>query len=128
MGGYGAFKIAMSRPERFSMAAALSGVMDVTLYGEKPEHRHIFGDTIRGTKNDLFTLARELRESGKPLPKLFQWCGTEDALYPCNVQMRDHLRALGYSLTYSESHGNHSWDHWDEQIKNVLGWIKEHRG
>lgn len=127
MGGYGAFKIGMSRPERFSMAAALSGVMDVTLYCEKPEHRHIFGDTIRGTKNDLFTLATTLAESGKPKPELFQWCGTEDALYPCNVQMRDRLRELGYSLTYSESHGIHSWDCWDVQIQNVLKWIAEKR-
>ena len=127
MGGYGAFKIGMLRPERFSMVAALSGVMDVTIYGEKPEHRHIFGDAIRGTKNDLFTVAKELRESGKPLPELFQWCGTEDDLDPCNVQMRDYLRSLGYSLTYSESNGIHSWDDWDVQIQNVLKWITEKR-
>ena len=128
MGGYGAFKTALSRPERFSMAAALSGVMDVRLYGEKPEHRHIFGDTIEGTKNDLFALAKTLAESGDPKPELFQWCGTEDALYPCNVQMRDHLNALGFSLAYSESRGNHAWNYWDEQIQNVLGWIAQKRG
>ena len=127
MGGYGAFKIAMSRPETFSMAASLSGVMDVSIYGEKPEHRHIFGDTIKGTGNDLFFLSKELKKSGSAVPKLFQWCGTEDALYPCNVQMKEHLEGLGYSLAYSESSGAHSWDRWDEQIQNVLKWIMEHR-
>ena len=127
MGGYGAFKIAMSRPETFSMAASLSGVMDVSMYGERPEHKHIFGDTIKGTKNDLFTLSKELVDSGDPMPQLFQWCGTEDALYPCNVRMTGHLEELGFSLAYSESHGTHSWDCWDEQIQNVLRWIKEYR-
>ena len=127
MGGYGAFKIAMSRPERFSMAASLSGVMDVAIYGDRPEHRHIFGDVIRGTENDLFTLSEQLVKNGKPVPSLFQWCGKEDALYGCNVKMRDHLTELGYSLRYSESHGTHSWDYWDAEIKNVLLWIREHR-
>lgn len=127
MGGYGAFKIAMSRPERFSMAASLSGVMDVSIYGDRPEHRHIFGDTIRGTENDLFMLSEKLKSDGKPIPKLFQWCGTEDALYQCNVKMREHLIGLDYPLVYSESHGSHSWDHWDREIQNVLRWIKENR-
>ena len=128
MGGYGAFKVAISRPERFSMAASLSGALDVTLYGKSPEHRHIFGDALEGSPNDLFFLAEQLAHSGKPMPELFQWCGTEDRLYPCNVQMRDHLQKLGYALRYSDSPGNHAWNYWDEHIQNALAWIKEKRG
>ena len=57
------------------------------------------------------------------MPSLFQWCGTEDNLYPANVEMKGHLEKLGYDLTYSESKGIHAWEYWDEQIQNVLKWI-----
>lgn len=125
MGGYGAFKIAMSCPETYSMAASLSGVMDIDIYAKKTPQ--VFVTPTKGTDNDLFALSARLSGSGKPLPRLFQWCGTEDSLYPCNTEMRDHLNTLGYDLTYSESAGNHSWDCWDVQIRNVLKWIADSR-
>ena len=127
MGGYGAFKIAMRRPERFSMAASLSGAFDIEKRAARPENFHIFGNNAVGSENDSYAIARELRESGKPMPELFQWCGTEDSLYGENIKMRDFLREQGYSLTYSESAGNHSWPYWDEHIQDVLHWIMENR-
>jgi putative tributyrin esterase len=121
MGGYGAFKIAMSCPETFSKAASLSGVMDIS--ARVARYPHIFTPDTVGSDNDLFALSKKLKESGKPMPSLFQWCGTEDNLYPSNVEMKGHLESLGYDLTYSESEGIHAWEYWDEQIRNVLKWI-----
>ena len=85
----------------------------------------IFGDLnkVAGSENDLFYLAEQLKASGKPLPKMYQWCGTEDFLYEENVKMRDHLRNLGYDLTYEESPGDHQWKYWDEKIQTVLNWL-----
>ena len=121
MGGYGAFKIAMSCPETFSKAASLSGVMDIA--PRVTRFPHIFAPDTVGSDNDLFALSKKLKESGKPMPSLFQWCGTEDNLYGANVQMKEHLESLGYDLTYSESEGIHAWEYWDEQIQNVLKWL-----
>ena len=130
MGGYGAFKLGLGASETFSAVASLSGGLDVrNLGGRHSENRQlfegIFGDLnkVAGSENDLFYLAEQLKASGKPLPKMYQWCGTEDFLYEENVKMRDHLRNLGYDLTYEESPGDHQWKYWDEKIQTVINWL-----
>ena len=130
MGGYGAFKLGLRASETFSAVASLSGGLDVTGLGGRHQERNalfegIFGDLskVKGSENDLFYLAEKLKESGKPLPKMYQWCGTEDFLYEDNLKMRDHLRKLGYDLTYEESPGDHQWKYWDEKIQTVINWL-----
>ncbi len=132
MGGYGAFKLGLGASETFSAVASLSGGLDIVdslstswYTDRKPLWDGIFGNPqqVKGSDNDLFTLAEKLKRSRKPLPKMFMWCGTEDFLYQQNLRMRDHLQTLGYDLTYTESSGNHNWECWDAQIQNVLKWL-----
>jgi putative tributyrin esterase len=128
MGGYGAMKLGLICHERFAAAASLSGVTDVRWAVENVsgnEFRWLLGEpsSITGTKADLFHLAKELKESGKEQPKLYQCCGTEDFLYDVNVRFRDHVRELGLELTYEEEPGVHSWGYWDEKIQAVLNWL-----
>ena len=35
----------------------------------------------------------------------------------------DERRALGYSLVYEESPGDHQWKYWDAKIQTVLNWL-----
>jgi len=131
MGGYGAFKMAFRHPDRFAAAASLSGALDtVDLVNLKDpswetEMRTIFGDLdeLPGSDNDLFHLATKVAQSDQPKPKLFQWCGTEDFLYPSNVKFRDHVQKLSFDYTYSDGSGDHTWGYWDTQIQNVLDWL-----
>ena len=132
MGGYGAFKLGLRASDTFSAAASLSGGLDIVdiinaerHVGNQPLWRGIFGDpaSVPGSDNDLFALSEKLKASGKPLPKLFMWCGTEDFLYQQNLKMRDHLNGLGYDLTYRETPGDHQWCYWDREIQNVLKWL-----
>ncbi len=136
MGGYGALKLGLSASETFGMAASLSGGLDIrniSQWGEKEEEKHywqgVFGpaDKVVNSSNDLFAEAVRLKESGKPLPKLYMWCGTEDFLYEQNVDMKEHLTKLGYDLAYEESPGDHQWKYWDEKIQSVLDWIMKNR-
>ena len=127
MGGYGAFRCALNRPDQFSKAASLSGALDATalkrLDAPYPAYwDDIFGpvDAVSGSEHDLFHTAARLRDNR---PELWMWCGTEDFLYEDNLRMRDRLRALGYSLIYSEGPGDHQWKYWDAQIQNVLNWL-----
>lgn len=127
MGGYGAFKLALRLPERFCFAAALSGVLDICAFvqrdGRASIFNHIFENmqTLRGSEEDLLAVAGRLAESGKPRPKLYAWCGTEDPLvYQDHPGACAELKRLGYDITYEESPGDHSWGYWDEQIKRVI--------
>lgn len=135
MGGYGAFKLALTYPDRFAAAASLSGALDIqAVVSEKKddplnkawrvEMRNVFGDLekVPGSKHDLFVLAK--RAAKAPVkPRLYQCCGTEDFLYADNVRFRDAIRQLPLDLTYEEGPGEHTWAYWDEMIQRVLAWM-----
>ncbi len=128
MGGYGALKMALSFPEKYSAAASLSGVTDLCALYEKydtEEIRHIFGPLaeLKGSKHDLFALAQTLATSQQVKPSLYQCCGTEDFLYDDNVRFRDYCQQIGVALTYEEESGVHDWLYWDKQIERVLEWL-----
>ncbi|MDR2549311.1 MAG: esterase family protein [Desulfobulbus sp.] len=133
MGGYGAFKLAMSYPSRYAAAASLSGVMDIARLAQDDqaagldELRQIFGeaDTLANSPNDLFFLAQRMVRQGKPQPSLYQWCGTEDFLYADNVRFHRHTESLGVAVQYEEGSGGHEWSCWDARIQKVLAWLLE---
>ena len=129
MGGYGALRCALARPDVFAKAASLSGALDCALLVQDPMPlgrpfcwEDVFGpaEKIPGSAHDLFHLAETTLENR---PDIWMWCGTEDVLFPCNVRMRDHLRALGYTLSWSETPGDHTWKYWNREIQHVLEWL-----
>src|SRR5688572_16921139 len=125
MGGYGAFRLALTHPERFAAAASLSGGLDLsyTVWAENPrndesrlaEFRTIFGDLskVPGSKHDLIALAKKVSR-GSIKPRLYQCCGTEDFIYPDNIRFRDAVSKLPLDLTYEEGPGEHNWAYWDK--------------
>ncbi len=135
MGGYGSLAIALTYPETFSAAAPLSGAFlnfEKNLEEEaraEGDNGHYWSDIFGtpadyvGSVNDIPAIAKRRSEDGSPLPRIYQWCGTEDFLYGDNVKMREILTSLGYDVTYEESAGNHSWGYWDRQIQVVIRWL-----
>ncbi len=132
MGGYGAFKIALKNPEKFSGAVSLSGALDAASSAEKSKDKFysalwedIFGDlkSIIGSDNDIFALAQNLKLHNAKIPKLYMWCGISDSLYDQNVKAKTYLKNLGFDLVYKESEGDHSWKYWDKYIQDALDWI-----
>lgn len=135
MGGYGAFLLALSQPDRFAAAASLSGALDMaTRAGALSEDddgaaeiRRVFGppEDVRGSDHDLLALAARAVEAGHRLPRLYAWCGTEDFLWDDNLAFRDHARQLEIPLTWEEGPGDHSWGYWDRGIERVLQWMRD---
>jgi len=136
MGGYGAIKLGLACGDSFSYAASLSGALNMMENAKAPmsdDERFntfwgdIFGpwEAFEGSDNDLLALAEKRKAQGN-MPKLYQWCGTEDFLYQQNLTFRDHALKLGYDLTYKESPGDHQWMYWDERIQDVLNWLPIH--
>jgi S-formylglutathione hydrolase FrmB len=129
MGGYGAFKWALRRPERFAAAASLSGAVHVAGLRsgrDRPEDPHLleraFGpDGPAGTDDDLLALLA--RADPAELPALYLSCGTEDALVGDNRMFVEACGAAGVPITADIRPGAHDWDLWDETIRDVLAWL-----
>ena len=131
MGGYGALKLSLLYPERYAGCIALSASPDITRKNRTyllEEWRANFGFDIpdalalEGSEHDLFALLDRVSDI-KTLPRIFQWCGTEDGLINANREFRDRLIARGAVLDYSESEGNHSWRWWDMHIQRGLKYL-----
>ena len=134
MGGYGAFKLALTYPDRFAAAGSFSGAIDIFHYynivksdlNEKQRFDRIFGDMdkFNGSKNDLFQLVDNNIKGKKKFPKLYQSCGTEDFLYKENQNFKNYLLKNNIELTYEEGSGEHNWDFWDPAIARFIDFIK----
>jgi len=136
MGGYGATKWLLQRPQEFIAGVALSGVMDIVERYQRaianpnePLRQEtmslVYGDrSPRGTETDLFHLVTDCMQEASP-PPLLQICGTEDFLYEDNLAFRDHALSAGYPLTYQERPGDHEWGFWDREILTGLDWLME---
>lgn len=125
MGGYGALKIGMRECDRFSAAAGLSAVADISVGKEffREDMVNIFGESLEISKeNDLFQIAEDCNSN--PLkPRIFMGIGTEDFLYSGNKKLREKFSSLDFDYTYMESPGTHCWAFWDEYIQHVIKWI-----
>lgn len=128
MGGYGAYKIALSFPESYRAAASLSGVLDITHVlcnqtnplMEDAEVDNIFPTRTPDTSNCVMKLLGMQASAGKKLPALLQCCGTEDFLYQANQHFKDFAGRLNVCHTYWESPGSHSWEYWDANIEKII--------
>ena len=132
MGGYGALKLALRRPDLFAAAGAMSAVTDIGDFlqrmkdaGNEKEALGFFGGWEVPENDDLFRLATAM--TARPAaerPRIFHACGTEDFLYTTNTAFRDHMQKLGVcDYTYVESPGSHTWAFWDHYIQEILNWL-----
>lgn len=130
MGGYGAMRIALGYPQRFSMAISHSGAVAC---GHRPAdafdvlppefYRQVFGKTPAGSEHDLLHLAARARAAGR-MPSLYLDCGTEDFLLADNRWFHAELQKLGVPHDYREYPGEHNWDYWDVHVRDALARIR----
>ncbi|MBQ6352212.1 MAG: hypothetical protein IJJ28_02965 [Lentisphaeria bacterium] len=132
MGGYGALKLGLRLGERFAAVGALSAATDIRrrFRSENPERRalikQIFGTASRlaADGNVLFVLAKDAVASGKKLPKIISFCGTEDPIIAENRRFGALLERLKYpDFHFYERPGVHNWDFWDAYIPEVLDFL-----
>lgn len=133
MGGYGAFRLALERPEAFACAISLSGGLDIAglhQVSSGPVVSPFCPEAVWGKdfeeqckNDDLFLLMKKRKEEGARLPRFYQACGTEDFVYPMNAEAREKMKELSVDLTYRESPGEHNWDYWDPEIRLALNWL-----
>ena len=132
MGGYGALKWALQRPQRFAAAASLSGASNIAhsvLRRHRPEDprmaERIFGDrdVALGPDNIEWLIEHLEPDDQADLPRLYLCCGTEDDLYADNQSLVRACENAGIAITSKFSPGAHEWAYWDDQIQDVLAWM-----
>ncbi|GBG96672.1 alpha/beta hydrolase [Lactococcus termiticola] len=125
MGGYGAYRIALSS-NYFSHAASLSGAlsfegMEAAQEANPAYWNGLFGslEAFEQSDNNL----NKLLKAPASKPKLYAWCGHQDYLYPANQAIAEKLQSAGFDLTYETADGTHEWYYWAKQIERVLEWL-----
>ncbi|MFD1429593.1 alpha/beta hydrolase [Lacticaseibacillus mingshuiensis] len=120
MGGYGAARIALTHPERYSHVDLLSGVLDTSLRANQvsAEQQHefpfLYGDAARLT-GELNPLSLLENAQGQSLT-IHVFCGTSDGLLPMSQNFVSRGRQLGLEITGSFSEGDHEWRFWDRSL------------
>lgn len=139
MGGYGALKLALRLPERFSFAASLSGALMsremISAWYQNHSNTGAFADEMRSIFglddnikpcDDVFALLRNNADSSIK-PDLFLCCGEDDnELFALARLYHSEAQKLGYNATWSQAPGyGHEWAYWDMMITKVLDMLPE---
>lgn len=132
MGGYGAVKLGLRKPESFAAVASLSGAlaiaerMDSLLKIRNTSYwEGIFGplDQFQGSENDLIHLIDTI--DPQKAPRFYISCGTEDQLFPASEYAVAKMQERDLAVTFESGSGDHDWQFWDQWIQRVLNWLVE---
>jgi len=134
MGGYGALKIGLSRPDLFCGCAGFSSVTDIRSWlkycnvediKQTLELKAIYGEDLNVLpKDDLFLLTQQVSKLPfEKQPKIFMSCGNEDDLYGDNQRMCDHVKKLGLDYQFMNWEGGHEWAFWEKSIQYALDYL-----
>lgn len=132
MGGYGALKFGLKSPGTFAFAGSLSGALAATTWTE--DDLKAFkginvslvaafgpGDSPQRKANDIFEITRGISPSrAAVLPYFYFDCGTEDFFLAANEQFAALLTEKKVAHEFRELPGTHSWQYWDQQVRELL--------
>lgn len=134
MGGYGALRIALKKPEQYAAAASLSGCVDIAARVKVCNWQHeaigIWGEDCRKTlpdsDGDLFRLVRDFPKNA-PKPRIYSSCGRQDGLFADNVRFADFMKTegidAGFEFSFENGDGVHNWEYWDKWIVPALDFM-----
>lgn len=132
MGGYGALKIGLNRPEQYGAIGSLSsGFTSYRGYISREDDRGLslqyltFGETGLDEEDaDTAEKARAIAESGMPAPRIFITCGSEDNKLLENAREANEFFSSfegdPFDFVYTEHPGGHDWAYWDEHICDFM--------
>jgi putative tributyrin esterase len=133
MGGFAAIKLALTRPDLFSFAGAISPAIDVPsrrFTWRRAEQswrfRVIFGPADSRTRQacDPFVLV----QSADPAvtPYIYQTAGEQEPLLEPNRRFVARLRARHFLFEFHTKPGGHDWGEWDQQVPGCFESLMSH--
>jgi S-formylglutathione hydrolase FrmB len=118
MGGFGALRIALDRPETFGAAGSISGAVDPRACEDEPGMDRVFGDPARHaafwSSNAIIANARDFERDHIDLTID---CGVSDGFVKSNRTLHERLIELGVPHDYAERTGGHTWAYWSNAIR-----------
>ena len=142
MGAFGAVTNALRHPELFSRVLMFSPALlkDQVLNSTPDGNGDFFTDRqyctlfgierpadFDGCESDYEMLACRAQWYA-PKPEIWMSCGRSDGFYQRSLSYRDLLLSLGYSVSWNEWDGGHTWDFWDESFTRMLPWLQTGNG
>ena len=112
MGGYGALRIGMKHPDRFASIWAHSAGLSTL----DQAFLSLLDDPADAS---IYTHADRLAAAG-PAPTITFDCGVDDFLIEPNRALHTHLEKIGLAHSYFENPGAHTWDYWDNHVREAL--------
>ncbi len=137
MGGAGAMKVGLSRPENYVAIGCLSAGADnhpADMNGDRhmdpkwaATYETAYGNrNLRGTEEDVFANIQKIVDNNGPYPKIFHTVGDDDFLLDAAHYTKKVLEAIPgnpFSYQYEQHPGVHTWEYWDEHIQAFLRFI-----
>jgi S-formylglutathione hydrolase FrmB len=140
MGGYGALKTALTKPDRYGFCAAISSaclffdeILDALRRDPSPylktgpaakemvSNMHaIFGDDLRYASADVLLSLVAEAEKAPVKPKIYMACGTEDDLLQENRRFKIEMTKTAFDFEYEEWQGAHEWHFFNDALKKSL--------
>lgn len=141
MGGNGALRLALSRPEQYGFCGSISAValdfkpMLEAIRKDKSNFKYFDDTETEEFLKDLHSMCGEDLMPGPegfipdlierfpdnaPKPKFFVTCGTEDSLLKENHKFRERMTNTHFDFTYEEWAGNHDWEFFNGALKKTL--------
>lgn len=128
MGGYGALRCALTRPDKYAGCISLSPVSDIARVmahgcanGEKSLWQGICGEKPQTSREmDLFYILEDIGEAGLEFPKFYIACGRQDVLYDDAIRLKEALDDHRIEFTFEQADAGHEWGFWDVAIQRGM--------
>lgn len=133
MGGFAAVKLALSHPNLFVFAGAISPAIDVpsrhfTLrrWGQSMRFRTLFGPT--GSQSRLASDPFRLVQSADPgvTPYIYMTAGEQEPLLEPIRRFASRLHDRHFAYEFHTRPGAHDWTQWDSQIPACFDSLLQH--
>jgi S-formylglutathione hydrolase FrmB len=133
MGGFAAVYLAMTRPDLFVFAGAISPAIDVPSrrftwrrWGQSLRFRAIFGpeDSLSRQSSDPFLLVQSADLAVTPY--IYLTAGEQEPLLEPNRRFAARLRERHFAFEFHTKPGGHDWNEWDSQIPGCFESLFDH--
>jgi len=135
MGGYGAMKCGLGRPDFYGACASFAGAVDIAgdilSKGESDgiytTLQSIWGtDLIIPPEDDIFALAKETAKLPREKkPRVLLTCGDKDFLLKGNRKFNAFMQTLPIDYEYKEWSGSHDWLFWEQCLPIMFDFFNQ---